>query len=89
MAIVGFELIQIMGDMVTADLLVWRRYRQKSPGILEKPDANPQLAFVHRTTPFIPPGVYVRLPIDPDLLAGLPKPDQYSNLWTDRKGYQI
>ena len=90
LSVVGFELIQITGDMVTADLLVWRRYRQKSPGIVEKMlDANPQLAFVHRTTPFIPVGVYVRLPIDPDLLAGLPKPDQYSNLWTDRRGYQI
>ena len=52
-------------------------------------DANPQLAFVHRTTPFIPPGVYVRIPIDPQLLAELPKPDQYSNLWTDRHGDQI
>ena len=84
MAVTGFELIQITGYGVTADLIVWRRYRRPAPGILEKMlDANPQLAYVHRTTPFLPPGLYVRVPIDPVLLAGKPQPAPVSNLWTD------
>lgn len=84
MAITGFELMQVMGDFVTADLIVWRRYKRPAPGILEKMlDANPQLAYVHRYTPFIPPGTYVRVPIDPDLLAGKPQASQTTNLWTD------
>lgn len=84
MAVTGFELYQISGDGVTADLLVWRRYRQPAPGILEiMLDANPQLAYVHRFTPFLPTGLYVRIPIDPDLLAGKPPITSTSNLWTD------
>lgn len=88
--IIGFELIQITGDLVTADMLVWNRYHQFAPGIVETMlDANPQLAFVHRTTPFIPVGTYVRLPIDPTLMAGKPPPTQYSSLWTDKAGFSL
>jgi phage tail protein X len=84
MAVIGFELFQIMGDGITADLLVWRRYRRPAPGILEiMLDANPQLAFVHRFTPFLPTGLFVRIPIDPDLMAGKPPATLTSNLWTD------
>jgi len=83
-AVTGFELYQVSGEGVTADLLVWRRYRRPAPGILEiMLDANPQLAYVHRYTPFLPVGLYVRLPIDPDLLAGKPPVSATSNLWTD------
>ena len=88
--VTGFELYQVMGDYVTADMLVWKRYRQFAPGIVEVMlDANPQLAHVHRYTPFIPSGVFVRIPIDPDKIMGIPPPDQYSNLWTDKRGYTI
>lgn len=90
MAIIGFELIQITSDLVTADMLVWNRYRTFARGIVETMlDANPQLAFIHRTTPFIPVGTYVRLPIDPTLMAGLPQQTPYSNLWTDKQGYTL
>lgn len=83
MAVTSFELVEVQGDGVTADLLVWRRYMRPAPGILEiMLDSNPQLAYVHRYTPFIPPGTYVRIPIDSDLLAGRPKSAQV-NLWTD------
>lgn len=83
MAVTSFELVQVSGEGVTADLLVWRRYLRRAPGILEiMLDANPQLAYVHRYTPFIPPGTYVRIPIDPDLLAGRPKSASI-NVWTD------
>jgi len=48
-------------------------------------DTNPQLAFVHRFTPFIPPGTYVRVPIDPDLLLAKPQQLPQDSLWTDRE----
>lgn len=85
MAITSFELVQIMSDYVTADLVIWKRYRQRAPGMVEiMIDANPHLATVHRRTPFIPAGVFVRVPIDPGLILGKPlqKPQDY--LWTDK-----
>lgn len=83
MAVTSYELIQVAGDFVTADDIVWRRYRCRSTGIVEKLlDANPQLSFVHRYTPFIPPGTYVRIPIDPDILAGKPQKTPIK-AWTD------
>jgi phage tail protein X len=89
-AVSGFELWRVESDFVTADLIVWRRYRNSAPGIVEQMlDANPQLAFVHRVTPFIPPGVYVRVPIDLNLMAGKPTPMPQDALWTDRAGYRI
>jgi phage tail protein X len=85
MAITSFELVQIMTDYVTADLIIWKRYRQRAPSMVEiMIDANPQLSWVHRRTPFIPVGVLVRVPIDQGLILGKPisKPQDY--LWTDR-----
>lgn len=84
MAVTGFELIEVAGENITADLLVWRRYRRPAPGIVEiMVDANPQISYVHRYTPFLPPGLFVRMPIDPDLLAGQPQSTPLNNLWTD------
>lgn len=55
--------------------MVWRRYRIRSPGILERMlDDNPHLAKIHRETPFIPIGTPVLIPIDLDILAGRPQP---------------
>ena len=77
-------------EYTTADLAVWRRYRRRCPGIVEIfLDTNPQLSVVHRTTPFIPPGTLVRIPIDPDLILGKPPPSATVDLWTDRAGYTI
>lgn len=90
MAVIGFELYKVATDYVTADLIIWKRYRQPAPGIVEAMlDANPQLAYVHRTTPFIPVGVYVRVPIDPDLLIGKRPALSTDALWTDRYGYKL
>lgn len=90
MGVIGFELYQVASDYVTADLIVWKRYRAKAPGILEKMlDANPHLAFVHRYTPFIPVGVWVRVPIDPQLVLGKPQVMPQDSLWTDKAGYTI
>lgn len=79
-----------MSDYVTADLIIWKRYRARAEGMVELMlDANPQLAYVHRFTPFIPPGTYVRVPIDPALVLGRPPTRPQDSLWTDREGYRI
>ena len=90
MSVVGFELHKVTSDFVTADLIIWKRYRKQVDGILELMlDANPQIAYVHRTTPFLPVGVYVRVPIDPALVLGKPPSLQQDSLWTDREGYTL
>lgn len=69
-----YELYRVEGDFITAYTLIWRRYRRYAPGILEAMlDVNPQLAVAHRTSPFLPVGLYVRVPIDLDILAGKPQ----------------
>jgi phage tail protein X len=74
MSITGFELFVISSENVTADILVWKRYRKPAPGIVEALlDANPQIALVHKTTPFLPVGMYVRVPIDLVILSGAPQ----------------
>jgi phage tail protein X len=71
MAITGYELYQVASEYVSCDILVWKRYKLPAYGIVEAMlDANPQLAYVHRYTPWIPVGTYVRIPIDPAVLAG-------------------
>ena len=90
MGIVGFELYTIATEYVTADLIVWKRYLGRAPGIVEiLLDANPQIAYAHRRSPFLPVGVYVRVPIDPDLILHKPKTLPQDSLWTDRSGYQL
>jgi len=71
--IASFETVLIQAEDVTADLLIWRRYRRPAPGMLEAMlDANPNLARVHKYGPFLPVGLQVRIPIDPDILSGSP-----------------
>lgn len=83
--ITGYDLITIQGEGITADLLVWRRYRIPAPGILEAMlDRNPQLARIHRTSPFIPVGTQIRIPIDRDILKGQPQPKSTIVLWNKK-----
>jgi len=90
MAVSGFELHQVVSDYVTADLIIWKRYLARAPGMVEiMLDANPHLAFADRHSPFIPVGVYVRVPIDSSLLLGRPRALPQDSLWTDRAGYQL
>ncbi len=73
--IVGYDLVTVGSEFTTADLIVWRRYRIRAPGILEKMlDVNPHLSHIHRTTPFLPVGTQVRVPIDPHIMSGAPQP---------------
>ncbi len=82
MAITSYDLVTISGDYITVDLIVWRRYRVRAPGIVEAMlDCNPHLALLHKQSPFIPTGTQIRIPIDPDILANAPKPKKTIQLW--------
>ncbi len=76
MTVQSYDLVTVQGEYITADLLCWRRYRMRSPGIVEQMlAANPHLAKLHATSPFLPIGTQVRIPIDPDILKGAPRPE--------------
>jgi phage tail protein X len=90
MAIAGFEIIQVTSDFVTIDLIIWRRYMQRARGLVELMlDANPHLSRLHQSSPFLPVGTLIRVPIDPSMMVGKPPASDMSNLWTDRKGYSL
>jgi phage tail protein X len=73
MAVVSYELLTVQGEYITADLLVWRRYRRRAIGIVERLlDDNPHLARLHREGPFLPVGTQLRIPIDPALMSDRP-----------------
>ena len=51
----------VVGDHITASLMIWRRFRLPSPGALEAMlDANPGLADAG---PVIPVGTVVAVPV--------------------------
>ncbi len=89
MPIIGFEIVTVGSERITAYSLVWQRYKRRARGITEALlDFNPHLAEMHRSSPFIPVGTQVRIPIDLEMLNGRPQvtpPD----LWTDRMGYTL
>ena len=90
MAVTSWELYAVATEYVTIDLLIWKRYRNRAAGMVELMlDANPQLSWVHRTTPFIPVGVYVRIPIDNALMLGKPPELPTQSLWTDKAGFTL
>ena len=87
MAVTGYELITVGSDWVTVDVIVWRRYRIYAPGIVERTlDDNPHLAKLHKTSPFLPVGTQLRVPIDPDILAGSPQPKTLIRWWETVSG---
>lgn len=82
MSIQSYELVTISGEFITVDLLIWRRYRVRAPGIVEATmDCNPHLALLHKESPFLPIGTQVRIPIDPGILSGAPQKRQTVQLW--------
>lgn len=71
----SYDLVTVEGDFITVDLIVWRRYRQvtKHSLVTERMlDDNPHLAELSRTSPFLPVGTQVRIPLNYALLAGRP-----------------
>lgn len=82
MAVTSYDLVTVGSDYITIDTIVWRRYRNRAPGMVERTlDDNPQLAKVHRYSPFLPVGTQVRIPIDYDLMRGAPKEKSTVVLW--------
>jgi phage tail protein X len=78
MAITSYEIFIVQGEYITADLILWRRYRCRTPKLVERMlDDNPRMARAHRYSPFLPLGMHVRIPIDPDLLAMRPQPVEH------------
>jgi phage tail protein X len=86
MTVSGYDMITVESENITADLIVWKRYRIPAYGILEAMlDANPHLARLHKTSPFLPVGTQVRIPIDLGILKGSPQPKTTIMLWgTDK-----
>ena len=88
--ITGYEVLTIQGDNITADSIIWRRYRRRTVGMVEAMlDLNPHLAAIHKEGPFIPVGTQVRIPIDLEVLAGSPKSVERTTLWAAAKGYTL
>lgn len=80
----GYDLVVVESDFVTCDILVWRYYRNRAPGVVEALlDANPHLAKIHKFTPFIPAGIHVRMPVNSALIAGKPQKQEKTIWWED------
>lgn len=82
MAVSSYDLVTVGSDYISADLILWRRYRNRAPGMIEKMlDDNPHLAKAHRYSPFLPVGTQLRIPIDFDILSGAPQKKNTVVLW--------
>jgi phage tail protein X len=80
--VTSYDLVTVQADRITVDLIVWRRYRNRAPGVIERLlDDNPHLAKAHRYSPFLPIGTQVRIPIDFGILSGAPKIKSTVVLW--------
>ena len=82
MNVTSYDLVTVGSDYVTVDLILWRRYRNRAPKMVERLlDDNPHLSKVHRYSPFLPVGTQVRIPIDYEILAGGPQVKETVVLW--------
>ena len=83
----GYEFVTVEADFITVYTVVWRRYRVVTPGVMERLlDDNPHLAKIHKTTPFLPVGTPIRIPIDLDILKRAPQPKTLVRWWETVKG---
>jgi hypothetical protein len=74
MAIDRLEEIEVRGDNIMPDLLVWRRYKRRwRNGLSYFLDANPEILGHLGTNPFLPVGAWVRMPIDEAVFRGAPQ----------------
>ena len=80
--VTSYDLVTVSSDRITVDLIVWRRYRNRAPGVVEQLlDDNPHLAKAHRYSPFLPVGTQVRIPINYEILQGAPQVKATVVLW--------
>lgn len=64
------ERITVAGDGITLSLLVWRRFRQPMPGLVERILALPENRGLPALEPHIPVGTVVTIPIDAPRQSG-------------------
>lgn len=77
-----YERLVIRGDNISPDLLIWRRYKRKTTGILELfLRLNPHVHAALAKGPFLPVGVLVLIPIDSAALSDAPKLIPVERLW--------
>lgn len=77
-----FEIAIVTGERIEPGKLIWRRYRRPAPGITEIfMDLNPHLREHFITSPYLPVGVSVLIPIDSDLIAGRPQRIETQKMW--------
>ena len=82
MTVASYDLVTVGSDYITADVILWRRYRNRAPHMIERMlDDNPHLSICHRTSPFLPVGTQVRIPIDYDVLSGSAQRKNSVVLW--------
>lgn len=82
MSVSSYDLVTVGSDYITADIILWRRYRSRAPKMIERLlDDNPHLAKSHRHTPFLPVGTQVRIPIDYEAMSGAPAKKNSVVLW--------
>jgi phage tail protein X len=82
MGVSSYDLVTVGSDYITADIILWRTYRNRAPKMIERLlDDNPHLAKCHQTSPFLPVGTQVRIPIDYDILSGVPQRKNTVVLW--------
>lgn len=71
-----YESYVVDGDGLPIDLIVWRRYRRKTVGMVEAVlDLNPGLADLG---PLLPRGTVINIPIDQ---PATPRQTQLIRLW--------
>jgi phage tail protein X len=81
---ITYELVRILGDNITPDLLVWRRYKRPAPGVLRLLMlANPAMVNALGDGPYIPVGTIVQLPIVAEVLTGRPSTQSVVRLYGD------
>ncbi len=86
MRVDSYDLITVEGDFITVDLIVWRRYRLVTNGVMEQTlEDNPHLAELHRKGPFLPVGTQVRIPLNYDILKNRPDQKQIIKWWEGGK----
>ena len=82
MTVTSYDLVTVGSDFITADTILWRRYRTRAPKMVERLlDDNPHLAKHHRYSPFLPVGTQVRIPLDYEVMSGAPQKKNSIVLW--------
>lgn len=79
---ITYENVVINGEQITPDLLIWRRYKVPSRGVVEIfLDINPHLRAALAAGPYLPIGVGVVIPIIASIIEQRAQLQDNSTLW--------